>query len=117
MISMCQSLYVEVFREAAGQRLLRLHNQGWIKNEPLLRLQEIPTHMSLESVVQYIFVELKGNKKNKAGLKDPYERKEDYNYGAGLAQYGVCIGVTYIYIYIYIRVLYRENVIQYTSYS
>ena len=49
MVSMRQSLYVEVFGEAADQRLLHLHNQEWMKNEPPLRLQEIPARMSLES--------------------------------------------------------------------
>ena len=80
MISMRQSLYVEVSEGAAGQRLLRLNNQAWMKNEPLLRLREIPAHMSLVSIVQYISVELKLNKKNEAGLKDRYDRKDDYKY-------------------------------------
>ena len=80
MISMHQSLYVEVFGEAARQRLLRLHKQAWMKNEPLLRLRKIPARMSLESIVQYISVELKLNKKNEAGLKDRYDRKNDYKY-------------------------------------
>ena len=80
MTSMRQSLYVQVFGEAAGERLLRLHNQAWMKNEPLLRLRGIPARMSPESIVQYISVELKLNKKNEVGLKDRYSQKGDYNY-------------------------------------
>ena len=80
IISMRQSLYVEVFGEAAGQRLLRLHNEAWMKNEPLFWLREIPARMSLESILQYISVELKLNKKKEAGLKDRYDRKDDYKY-------------------------------------
>ena len=80
MISMRQSLYVEVFGEPAGQRLFRLHNEVWMKNEHLLSLREIPARMSLESIVQYISVELKLNKNNEAGLKDQYDRIDDYNY-------------------------------------
>ena len=80
MISMRQSLYVEVFGEAAGQTLLRLHNQAWMKNEPLLCLREIPARISLELIVQYTSVHLKLNKKNEERLKVRYERKDDYKY-------------------------------------
>ena len=69
MIAMRQRLYVEVFGEAAGQRLLRLHNQAWMNNEPLLRLQEISARMSLELIVQYISAEVKLKKKDEAGIK------------------------------------------------
>ena len=78
MISMHQSLYVEAFWQGPGQRLLRLHNQVWLKNEPLLRLREIPARIRPESIMQYILVELKLNKKNEAGLKDGYDQKDDY---------------------------------------
>ena len=80
MISMRQSLYFEVFGEAAGQRLVRLQNHFCMKNETLLCLRETPARMSLESIVQYIYVELNWNKKNEAGLKDRYDRKDNYKY-------------------------------------
>ena len=80
MISMRQSLYVAVFWEAAGQGLLRLDNQASVKNEPLLRLREIPARMSRDLTVQYISVELKLSKKNEAGLKDRCDQKDDCKY-------------------------------------
>ena len=51
-----------------------------MKNEPLLRLREIPARVSLELIVQYISVQLKSNKMNEAGLMDQYHQKDDYKY-------------------------------------
>ena len=80
MISMRQSLYVEVVSEDAGQKLILLHNQAWMRNKPLVRPREIPARMSLESIVQYISVGLMLNKKNGAGLKDRYHQNDDHKY-------------------------------------
>ena len=51
MISMKNSVYVEVFGDTAGGRLLRLNNVEWRRGERL-RMQMIPAHMSLDSIVQ-----------------------------------------------------------------
>ena len=81
MISLKNSLYVEVFRETAGGRLLRLNNVEWRHGEKL-KLQMIPARMSLDSIIQYLSVELKLNSKNKAHIKDSHsdgnhDRRED----------------------------------------
>ena len=86
MISMKNSVYVEVFGDTAGGRLLRLDNVEWIHGEKL-RMQMIPARMSLDSLVQYVSVELKLNCKNEAHIKDRHgngnrERRDDRNYCA-----------------------------------
>ena len=77
---MRESLYVEVLTQAAGQRLLLLHNHAWMKNKPLVRLREMPARISLTSIVQYISVELKFKKKRGAGANDRSDRKDDYKH-------------------------------------
>ena len=86
MISMKNSVYVEVFGDTAGGRLLRLNNVEWRRGEKL-RMQRIPGRMSLDSIVQYLSVELKLNSKNEAHIKDHHgngnrERCDDRNYPA-----------------------------------
>ena len=51
MISMKNSVYVEVFGDTAEGRLLRLNNAEWRRGEKL-RMQMIPARMSLDSIVQ-----------------------------------------------------------------
>ena len=84
MISMKNSVYVEVFEDTAGGRLLRLNNVEWRRGEKL-RMQMIPPRMSLDSIVQYVSVELKLNSKNEAHIKDRHghgnrERRDHRNY-------------------------------------
>ena len=79
MISMKISVYVEVFGETAGGRLLRLNNVQWGRKGKL-RMQMIPARMSLDSIVQYLSVEL-------IHIKDCHghgegEHREDRNYRA-----------------------------------
>ena len=69
MISLTNSVYVEVFGETAGGHLLRLNNVEWGRGEKL-KLQMIPARMSLDSIIQYVSVELKRNSKNEAHIKD-----------------------------------------------
>ena len=69
MISIKNSVYVEVFGNTAGGRLLRRNEVEWRRGEKL-RMQMIPARMSLNSIVQYVSVELKLNSKNKAHIKD-----------------------------------------------
>ena len=81
---MKNSVYVEVFGDTAGGRLLRLNNVEWRRGEKL-RVQMIPARMSLDSIGQYVSVEWKPNSKNKAHTKDRHgngnrERREDRNY-------------------------------------
>ena len=57
MISMKNSVYVEVFGDTAGGRLLRLNNVEWRCGEKM-RMQMIPARMSLDPIVQYVSVEL-----------------------------------------------------------
>ena len=56
MIAMKNSVYVGVFREAAGKHLLRLNNVEWTRGEKL-RMQMIAPPMRLDSIVQYVSVE------------------------------------------------------------
>ena len=49
MISMKNSVYMEVFGDTAGGRLLRLKNVEWGRGEKL-RMQMIPARMSLDSI-------------------------------------------------------------------
>ena len=86
MISMKNLVYVEVFGHTAGGRLLRLNNNEWRCGERL-RMQMIPARMSLDSIVQYVSVELKLNSKNEAHIKDRHgngnrERRDDRNHRA-----------------------------------
>ena len=54
-----------MFGDTAGGRLLRLNNVEWRRGEKL-RMQMIPARMSLDSIVQYVSVELKLNSNNEA---------------------------------------------------
>ena len=81
MISFKNSVYVEVFGETAGGRLLRLNNVKMRRGEKL-KLQMIPTRMSLDSIIQHLSAELKLNSKNEAHMKDRHnhrnhDRRED----------------------------------------
>ena len=69
MISLKNSVYMEVFGETAGGRLLRLNNCNRRRGEKL-KLQMTPARMSLDSIIQYVSVELKLNSKNEAHIKD-----------------------------------------------
>ena len=69
MLGLKNALYVEVFGDSMGQRLLRLNNVEWRRGEPL-RMQVIFARMSLDEIVKYITVELKLNAKNEAHLQD-----------------------------------------------
>ena len=69
MISLKNSVYVKVFGETAGGRLLRLNNVEWRRGEKL-KLQMIPARMSLDSIIQYVSVKLKLNSKNEAHIED-----------------------------------------------
>ena len=53
MMSMKNSVYVEVLGDTAGGRLLRLNNVEWRHGEKL-RMQMIPARMSLGSIVQFV---------------------------------------------------------------
>ena len=86
MISMRNSVYVDVVGDTAGGRLLRLNNVEWRRGEKL-RMQMIPAGMSLDSIVHHLSVELKLNSENKAHIKDRHgngnlERRDDRNYSA-----------------------------------
>ena len=63
------AMYVEVFGDNMGQRLMRLNNVEWRRGEPL-RMQVIFARMSLDEIVKYITVELKLNAKNEAHVQD-----------------------------------------------
>ena len=69
MLGLKNAVYVEVFGDSMGQRLLRLNNVEWRRGEPL-RMQVIFARMSLEEIVKYITVELKLNAKNEAHVQD-----------------------------------------------
>ena len=69
MISMKNSVYVEVFGDTAGGHLLRPDNVEWRRGKKLW-MQMIPARMSLDSIVQNLSVELKLNSKNEAHIKD-----------------------------------------------
>ena len=86
MISIKNSVYVEVFGDIGGGRLLRLNNVEWGRGEKL-RMQMIPARMSLDSIVQYVSAELKLNSKTEAHIKDRHgngnlKRRDDENYRA-----------------------------------
>ena len=63
------AVYVKVFGDTMGQRLMRLNNVEWRRGEPL-RMQVILARMSLDKIVKYITVELKLNAKNEAHVQD-----------------------------------------------
>ena len=71
MLGLKNAVYVEVFGDSMGQRLLRLNNVEWRRGEPL-RMQVIFARMSLDEIVKYITVELKLNAKNEAHVQDPH---------------------------------------------
>ena len=70
MLGLKNAVYVEVFGDTMGQRLMRLNNVEWRRGEPL-RMQVILARMSLDDIVKYITVELKLNAKNEAHMQDP----------------------------------------------
>ena len=65
MISLKNSVYVEVFGQTAGGRYLRLHNVKWRHGEKV-KLQMIPARMSMDSIIQYVSVRFKLNSENEA---------------------------------------------------
>ena len=69
MLGLKNAVYVEVFGDTMGQRLMRLNNVEWRRGGPL-RMQVIFAHMSLDEIVKYITVELKLNAKNEAHVQD-----------------------------------------------
>ena len=69
MFGLKNAVYVEVFGDTMGQRLMRLNNAEWRRGEPL-RMQVILARMSLDEIVQFITVELKLNAKNEAHVQD-----------------------------------------------
>ena len=69
MLGLKNGVYVGVFGDSMGQRLLRLNNVEWRRGE-LLRMQVILARMSLDEIVKYITVELKLNAKNEAHVQD-----------------------------------------------
>ena len=69
MLGLKNAVYVEVFGNTMGQRLMRLNNVEWRRGEPL-RMQVIFARMSLDEIVKYITVELKLNAKNEAHVQD-----------------------------------------------
>ena len=71
MLGLKNAVYMEVFGDSMGQRLLRLNNVEWRRGEPL-RMQVIFARMSLDEIVKYITVELKLNAKNEAHVQDQH---------------------------------------------
>ena len=69
MLGLKNAVYVEVFGDTMGQRLMRLNNAEWRRGDPL-RMQVIFARMSLDEIVKYITVELKLNAKNEAHVQD-----------------------------------------------
>ena len=69
VLGLKNAVYVEVFGDTMGQRLMRLNNADWRHGEPL-RMQVIFARMSLDEIVKYITVELKLNAKNEAHMQD-----------------------------------------------
>ena len=69
MLGLKNAVYVEVFGDTMGQRLLRLNNAEWRRGEPL-RMQVIFARMSPDEIVKYITVQLKLNAKNEAHVQD-----------------------------------------------
>ena len=69
MLGLKNAVYVGVFGDTVGQRLMRLNNAEWRRGEAL-RMQVIFARMSLDEIVNYITVELKLNAKNEAHVQD-----------------------------------------------
>ena len=69
MLGLRNAVYVEVFGDNMGQRLMRLNNVEWRRGEQL-RMQVFFARMSLDEIVKYITVELKLNAKNEANVQD-----------------------------------------------
>ena len=69
MLGLKNAVYVEVFGDTMGQRLMRLNNVDGRRGEPL-RMQVIFARMSLDEIVKYITVELKLNAKYEAHVQD-----------------------------------------------
>ena len=69
MLGLKNAVYVEVFGDTMGQRLMRLNNAEWRHGE-LLRMQVILARMSPDEIVKYITVELKLNAKNEAHVQE-----------------------------------------------
>ena len=69
MLGLKNAVYVEVFGDTMGQRLMRLNNAEWRRGRPLGMLVIFP-RMSLDEIVKYITVELKLNAKNEAHVRD-----------------------------------------------
>ena len=69
MLGLRNAVYVEVFGDTMGQRLLRLNNVEWSRREQL-RMQVILARTSLDEIQKYITVELKLNAKNEAHVRD-----------------------------------------------
>ena len=69
MLGLKNAVYVEVFGDTMGQKLMRLNNVELRRGEPM-RMQVIFARMSLDDIVKYITVELKLNTKNEAHVQD-----------------------------------------------
>ena len=69
MLELKNAVYVEVFGDTMGQRLMRLNNAELRRGEPL-RMQVIFARMSLDEIVKYITVELNLNAKNESHVQD-----------------------------------------------
>ena len=69
MLGLKNAVYVQVFGDTMGQRLMRLNNVEWRRGEQL-RMQVIFARMSLDEIVKYITMELKLNAKNEAHVQD-----------------------------------------------
>ena len=67
-------VYVEVVRDTAGGRLLRLNNAEW-RHGVTMRMKMIAAGMGLDSIVQYVSVELKLYSQNKAHIKDHHSHR------------------------------------------
>ena len=69
MLGLKNAVYVEVFGDNMGQKLMRLNNVEWRRGEQL-GMQVIFARMSVDGIVKYITVELKLNAKNEAHVQD-----------------------------------------------
>ena len=77
MLGLKNAVYVEVFGDTMGQRLMRLNNAEWVRGKPL-RMLVIFARMSLDEIVKYITVELKLDAKNEAHVQD----QQSHGHGA-----------------------------------
>ena len=69
MMALKNAVYVKVFGDTMGQRLLRLNNAEWRRREAL-EMHVIFARMSLDEIVEYITVELRLKAKNEAHIQD-----------------------------------------------